>query len=72
MNCHECFMDGHERPAVALCSFCSIGLCKDHLVAALREPPTVPEYRCQHHPARPAKPLEEHAETAEPTWARHA
>lgn len=51
MLCHECVMTGEERPAVALCKFCQVGLCKEHLVALYREPATVPQYSCRHNPA---------------------
>jgi len=51
MLCHECVMIGEERPAVALCKFCQVGLCKEHLVALYREPATVPQYSCRHNPA---------------------
>jgi hypothetical protein len=51
MLCHECLILGEERPAVALCKFCQVGLCKQHLVALYREPATVPQYSCQHNPA---------------------
>jgi hypothetical protein len=36
MNCHECAHDGIDRPAVGLCRFCYVGLCKDHLVSTPR------------------------------------
>lgn len=51
MLCHECIMKGEERPAVAICKFCQVGLCKEHLVALYREPATVPQYSCRHNPA---------------------
>ena len=51
MNCHECARIGTERVAVSLCRFCSVALCKDHLVASFRSD-TVPQYACDHHPER--------------------
>jgi hypothetical protein len=51
MLCHECMMAGEERPAVALCKFCQVGLCKEHLVALYREPAMAPQYSCHHNPA---------------------
>jgi len=52
MLCHECGRVGRQRPAVAQCRFCLVGLCKPHLVAAREEAP-VPQYACRHHPERP-------------------
>lgn len=69
MNCHECVMAGRDRPAVALCTFCSVGLCKDHLVEALADPPTVPAYRCRHEPARRAQ-ARGNIEVGEGKWLR--
>lgn len=58
MMCHECAMVGEERPAVALCKFCYVGLCKEHLMALYHEPRTVPQYSCRHDPAgRPNRPI---------------
>lgn len=52
MFCHECLISGEDTPAVGLCRFCWVGLCKDHLVAAYRS--TVqPQYACDHHPQWP-------------------
>ncbi len=31
MNCFECARSGSDRTAVALCRYCSAGLCLDHL-----------------------------------------
>ncbi len=36
MNCHERARAGLERPAVAICRHCSVGLYKAHLVETLR------------------------------------
>jgi hypothetical protein len=55
MNCHECARTHTVRTAVAVCRFCFVGLCKDHLVAAFHAR-TVPQYGCDHHPER-ALPL---------------
>jgi len=51
--CHECARDLAERPAVALCRFCMVGLCKEHLVELHREAHTVPQLACRHRPALP-------------------
>ncbi len=56
MDCHECARTGTERTAVAVCRFCSVALCKDHLVAAFHSR-TIPQYGCQHHPERPFSPV---------------
>jgi hypothetical protein len=51
-------MAGEEKQAVALCKFCSVGLCKEHLVMLYRQPLTVPQYSCGHNPAgRPERAI---------------
>lgn len=66
MLCHECAMVGVERQAVALCKFCSVGLCKEHLMALYQQPPSVPQYSCWHNPAgRPERPIPVGAERRE-------
>lgn len=55
MDCHECARTGTERAAVGICRFCSVGLCKDHLVAAFHAR-TVPQYGCDHHPEQAFAP----------------
>lgn len=52
MLCHECARRSEQKPAVGLCRFCLVGLCKDDLVAASR-PLVVPQYGCEHSPERP-------------------
>ena len=56
MICHECFGAAEEqRPAVGLCTSCSITLCRDHLAAAALTAPLMSRYACQHTPGvRPA------------------
>ena len=54
MNCHECAMDGVQGPAVAICRFCMVGLCKQHLVESFRGGP-VPQYNCRHQAAAPPR-----------------
>ena len=56
MDCHECARTGTELTAVAVCRFCSVALCKDHLVEAFHGR-TVPQYGCDHHPERPFPPV---------------
>ena len=51
MNCHECARAGIERPAVGVCRFCYVGLCKEHVVASFRSA-VMPQYSCEHHPDR--------------------
>ena len=53
MYCHECARDGLKRVAVSVCRYCSVALCKDHLVAAFRSQRL---YTCDHHPERPFAP----------------
>jgi hypothetical protein len=52
MLCHECARRAEQTPAVGLCRFCLVGLCKDDFVAASRSA-VVPQYGCDHHPERP-------------------
>ena len=52
MICHECVMTGESVPAVGLCKFCLVGLCKLHLVELFRRPTTVPLCACRHTPAQ--------------------
>ena len=51
MNCHECARVGVERPALGLCRFCMVALCKEHVVASYQSA-VVPQYRCEHRPER--------------------
>jgi hypothetical protein len=45
------------QAATALCRFCFVALCKDHLMELYRQPRTFPPVACQHTPARaPASP----------------
>jgi hypothetical protein len=54
MTCHECLTSGADRQAVAVCKFCMVGLCKQHLVESFRAPGGVaPQYACKHQPASP-------------------
>jgi hypothetical protein len=55
MNCHECARVGIERPAVGVCRFCSVGLCKEHIVASFRST-VMPQYSCEHRPDREFAP----------------
>jgi hypothetical protein len=54
--CHECWMEGLEAPAVALCRHCSVALCKAHLVASFRGQPGGLGPCCRHRPDAPAHP----------------
>ncbi len=59
MLCHECLMNGKAQEAVAVCKFCFVGLCKEHLMLLYSDPPTMPQFACRHNPAgRPSRPLE--------------
>jgi hypothetical protein len=53
MICHECAAAAAEQPAVALCRFCLVALCKPHLVELYRDAHTFPQFACRHQPARP-------------------
>jgi hypothetical protein len=52
MLCHECARTALEAPSVGQCRVCLVGLCKEHLVAALHST-VVPQYGCDHYPERP-------------------
>lgn len=49
MNCHESARGEVERRPVAICGYCSVGLCKDHRDEMHRSP-TMPLYTCLHQP----------------------
>jgi hypothetical protein len=49
-------MAGTHQIATALCRFCFIALCKEHLIELYREPPTFPQFTCRHAPASPIQP----------------
>jgi hypothetical protein len=50
--CHECARRSIATPGLGQCRFCLVGLCKDHLVEALRSD-VVPRYACNHRPDLP-------------------
>lgn len=62
MDCHKRVVVGKERPAVALCRFCSVALCLDRLAEAVRDASGVPDYACRHVPGG-ARPERKPAET---------
>jgi hypothetical protein len=64
MICHECLMAGTHQIATALCRFCFVALCKEHLIELFREPPTFPQYACRHAPASPIEPASGRRATA--------
>ena len=57
MLCHECLMEGGESPAVALCQYCQVGLCKAHLIDLYQTLPASLRPCCRHdrrgQPMRP-------------------
>ena len=53
VNGHECARAATERPAIAVCQFCLVGLCKQHRVEIYRDAQVVPQLACRHRPARP-------------------
>lgn len=54
MTCHECLMAGGiQQPVTALCRYCFVALCKEHLVELYRDAPTFPQYSCHHKPGTP-------------------
>lgn len=54
MLCHECAAASVERPAVGLCKFCFVGLCKTHLVELFQEPRIAPQFACGHRAGEPS------------------
>lgn len=52
MLCHECAAEATDRPAVAVCKFCFVGLCKEHLVEFFGET-TAPQFTCAHRAGEP-------------------
>jgi hypothetical protein len=56
MLCHECVMVGDERPPVAICEYCKVLLCKEHLIALYCDRGRTPPFMsCGHNRAgRPA------------------
>ena len=52
MMCHECARRSVATPGLGQCRFSLVGLCKDHLVEALRSD-VVPQYACNHRPDLP-------------------
>jgi hypothetical protein len=48
MNCFECAARGEEAVAVAICPHCGIGICIDHLAAALDFRVGGTTYGCRH------------------------
>jgi hypothetical protein len=56
MNCYICDSQQHEVPAVAICQYCGIALCRDHLDEDLLAPRTQDLTRrgCMHSPVHSA------------------
>jgi hypothetical protein len=46
--CQECARRGVERPAVALCPGCAIGLCARHLAEEEARGGGLPRFGCHH------------------------
>jgi hypothetical protein len=53
MNCFVCATQGKAASAVAICQFCSVGLCMDHLAEAGAHTQGGMRYACPH--SLPAK-----------------
>lgn len=49
MMCHECVMEGRERGAVAICEYCQVFLCKEHLVRLYEECEGLEPFVTCHH-----------------------
>jgi hypothetical protein len=50
MLCHECALAGTPRPAVGLCRFCLVAVCKAHLLEIFARATTMPQDTCHHLP----------------------
>jgi hypothetical protein len=48
MNCYICATSREERPAVAVCPQCFIGVCLEHLRQGQQHPPGGLRYGCRH------------------------
>jgi hypothetical protein len=48
MNCFECARAGSDRTAVALCRYCSAGLCLNHVREAASDRYRDSRYSCLH------------------------
>jgi hypothetical protein len=48
MKCYMCALEGREQEAVAICKFCNVALCHDHLVQEHEENPTAAKFSCTH------------------------
>lgn len=55
MDCYVCACDGKEERAVALCPFCSVGLCMKHLADVQTHTQGGMRYSCNHSLPQPAK-----------------
>lgn len=48
MNCYVCRREGRTEPAVALCRYCWVGLCLNHLAEAQEHTTGGMHYDCPH------------------------
>jgi len=65
MNCYMCAREGRNQEAVAVCKYCSVGLCLDHLEADCAFSYPAPRYSCNHpSPSTPKQMTEGSVEQA--------
>ena len=49
MYCHECAAKGVDRPALGVCRYCFVGLCKEHIIGSYQGR-IFPRFSCEHRP----------------------
>lgn len=48
MKCYMCALEGQEEEAVAICPYCNVALCHEHLAQEAEEKSETPKYSCTH------------------------
>lgn len=48
MKCYVCGLKKRETEAVAICGYCHVALCHEHLVQEAEAASTTPKYSCSH------------------------
>ena len=48
MKCYMCALEGREQEAMAICKFCNVALCHEHLVQESEANSATPKYSCTH------------------------
>jgi hypothetical protein len=64
MNCFECAKASEATPAVAICQYCGVGLCFEHLVESTHALVGGTHEGCRHEIPLTAPALNGRAETA--------